>query len=286
MPASGTFGWGKEFSEYIKLDELGALVTKSISLNKKEGNSPPRLCETPSGLLNSIGLQNEGVEAFIEEAVPFLVKFEVPVIANLAGETIDEFAELAKILSNQPVIKALELNISCPNVEKGGMQFGTSAELTTAIVAKVRKSTDLPLIVKLTPNVTDICEIAKCAEAAGADAISLINTLLGMSIDVNTWQPRLGNTIGGLSGPAIRPVALRMVWQVCNTVKIPVIGIGGITTAEDAIEFFLAGATAVQIGTVNLIDPQAALKIIKGLKEYLEHKKLASIKDLIGKIKL
>lgn len=285
MVASGTFGYGKEYADYIKLNKLGAIVTKSITLNKRAGNPPPRIVETPSGMLNSIGLQNEGLQIFIEEALPFLQTFKVPVIANIAGETRKEFIELARTLSKQAKIKALEINISCPNVERGGMQFGCAPEGTEEVVRAVREVTSLPIIVKLSPNVTDIRVIALKAEQAGADALSLINTIVGMSIDTNTWQPRLGRATGGLSGPAIRPIAVRMVYEVAQVVKIPVIGIGGITSTRDAIEFFLAGASAVQIGTGNFIDPETTIKIIAGLESYLQAKNLQSIKDIIKKIK-
>lgn len=268
MVASGTFGYGKEYSELIDLNKLGAIITKSVSLNPREGNPPPRICETPSGMLNSIGLQNEGLKKFIEEQLPFLSKYTVPVIVNIAGETEKEFVELAKTLSKEPIVKGLELNISCPNVKSGGMQFGCSTTGTAEIVKAVRKATSLPLIVKLTPNVTDIAEIAKSAVNAGADAISLINTLLGMAVDVKTKKFKLATKTGGLSGPAIKPVAVRMVWQVASAVKVPIIGIGGITSIEDALEFFMVGASAVQVGTGNFLDAETAIKIIEGLNDY------------------
>lgn len=268
MVASGTFGYGKEYSELIDLNKLGAVITKSVSLNPREGNPPPRICETSSGMLNSIGLQNEGIKKFIEEQLPFLSKYSTPVIVNIAGETEVEFVELAKILSKEPVVKGLELNISCPNVKSGGMQFGCSPTGTEEIVKAVRKATDLPLIVKLTPNVTDIAQIAKSAVNAGADAISLINTLLGMAVDVKAKKFKLATKTGGLSGPAIKPVAVRMVWQVAQAVKVPIIGIGGIMSVEDALEFIMVGASAIQVGTGNFTDAQTALKIIEGLKTY------------------
>lgn len=284
MVASGTFGYGEEYGELIDLNKLGAIITKSISLKPREGNPPPRIVETPSGMLNSIGLQNDGLEAFLKDRLLYLSKFDTPVIANIAGETVQEFVELAKTLSKEPKIKALEINISCPNVAKGGMQFGCSATGTEEVIKAVRKATTLPLIAKLSPNVTDITEIALKAEKAGANALSLINTVLGMAIDIETQKPKLAMKVGGLSGPAIRPIAVRMVWQVAQAVKIPVIGIGGIMTAGDAIEFLLAGASAVQVGTANFVDAQASLKIAEGIASYLEKKKLFNLKALIGKL--
>lgn len=275
MVASGTFGYGKEYSELIDLNKLGAIVTKSVSLYPKEGNPPPRICETPSGMLNSIGLQNEGLKIFIEEQLPFLSKFDIPIIVNIAGESEKEFIELAKSLSKEKRISGLELNISCPNVKQGGMQFGCSSKLTEEIVRAVRKATNMPLIVKLTPNVVDIAEIAKSAEKAGADAVSLINTILGMAINVKTKSFNLATKTGGLSGPAIKPVAVRMVWQAAQAVKIPIIGIGGITSIEDALEFFMVGASAVQVGTANFIDCNTAVNIAKDLKDY-------NLKEIIG----
>jgi dihydroorotate dehydrogenase (NAD+) catalytic subunit len=284
MVASGTFGWGEEYSGVMDLSKLGAIVTKTITLKPREGNSPPRICETPSGMLNSIGLQNEGIDKLISEQLPFLAKFNIPVIVNIAGDSPDEFAELAKMLDKAKVVRAIELNISCPNVKHGGMLFGVDPIATGEVVKAVKKATSLPVIAKLTPNVTDITLIAKAAESAGADAVSLINTLLGMSIDIGTRKPRIGAGMAGLSGPAIKPVAVRMVWQVAKAVKIPVIGIGGIMTADDAIEFFLAGASAVQVGTANFVDPEAANKVIKGIEGYLKAHKLSGIKDIIGKM--
>lgn len=286
MVASGTFGSGLEYSEFFDLARLGAIVTKTLTLKEKEGNPPPRLCETPSGILNSIGLQNKGVEYFIEKELPWLEEQNVPLIVSFGGESIRENIELAAILSQAPGIAALELNISCPNVKAGGMAFGSSREKAAELVRAVRKIVDRPLVVKLTPNVTDITEIAKACEEAGADALSLINTVLGMAIDVETFKPRLASFTGGLSGPAIRPIAVRMVWQAAQTVKIPIIGMGGIVTAEDAVEFFLAGATAVAVGTANLANPRAALDIISGLEEFLERKGLSRIKALIGHLKI
>jgi dihydroorotate dehydrogenase (NAD+) catalytic subunit len=267
MAASGTFGYGKEFETFLDLNKLGAIITKTITLNPREGNPPPRICETPSGMLNTIGLQNKGVKKFIEETVPYFAKIQTPLIVNIAGETMDEYVEVAKILTKENVVKGIELNISCPNVKKGGIAFGVNPTITEELVKKVRKATHLPLIVKLTPNVTDIVIMAEAAVAGGADAVSLINTLLGMAIDIKTKKPKLSMTVGGLSGPAIKPIAVRMVWQVAQAVKVPVIGIGGITTWEDAAEFMLAGAKAVQVGTANFVNPDSAIAIIEGLEQ-------------------
>ncbi|MBU0573033.1 MAG: dihydroorotate dehydrogenase [Candidatus Margulisbacteria bacterium] len=282
MVASGTFGHGEEYSELIDLRKLGAIVTKSITVSPREGNPPPRIVETPAGMLNSIGLENDGLKKFIEEHLPFLAKFKTPVIANIAGETQKEFEELASTLSKERQVKALEVNISCPNVEHGGMQFGCSPVGTEEVVRAVRAATDMPLIVKLSPNVTDITEIAKKAKDSGADVISLINTVMGMAIDAETRRPRINRIVAGLSGPAIKPIALRMVWQVAQSIKLPVIGIGGIMNARDALEFFIAGASAVQIGTANFVDTQASIKTIEGINEYLDRKGIKDIKGLIG----
>jgi len=283
MVASGTFGYGEEYSELMDLSHLGALITKTVTLKPREGNSPPRLCETPSGMLNSIGLQNEGIDVLIKERLPFLAKFNVPVIVNIAGDSPEEFAELAKKLDKVQLVKGIELNISCPNVKHGGMLFGVDPKLTAEVVKAVKKATMLPIIAKLTPNVTDIALIAKSAEDAGADAVSLINTVLGMAIDTENWKSKISAGPAGLSGPAIKPIAVRMVWQAAKAVRIPVIGLGGIMTADDAIEFFLAGASAVQVGTANFVDPEASVKIIDGIRSYLEARKLSGIKDIIGK---
>ena len=281
MVASGTFGYGEEASKFIDLDKLGAIITKTITLKPREGNPPPRVAETPSGMLNSIGLQNKGVKDFIQNSLPFLSKFKTPLIANIAGDSAGEYAELAKILSKESLVKGIEVNISCPNVEKGGMFFCFDPKATLELVKTVRKQTSLPLIVKLSPNVTDIALIARQAEQAGADAVSLINTVLGMAIDIETRKPKLGAKTGGLSGPAIKPIAIRMVWQVAQMVKIPIIGVGGIMTGEDAIEFFLAGASAVQVGTANFVDTQAPIRIVEEIKEYLSKHKIEDYKNLI-----
>jgi dihydroorotate dehydrogenase (NAD+) catalytic subunit len=286
MVASGTFGYGQEATNFVDLEKIGAIVTKTITLNAREGNPPPRICETASGMLNSIGLQNKGVKDFIENRLPFLAKFNTPVIANIAGDSAREYAEVAKLLNKEPLVKAIEVNISCPNVTKGGMLFCFDPKATSELVRTVRKETSLPLIIKLSPNVTDIAVIAREAEAAGADAVSLINTLWGMAIDIEARASRLGTPTGGLSGPAIKPVAIRMVWQVAQAIKIPIVGIGGIMTGEDAIEFFLAGASAIQIGTANFIDTQAPIRIFNEIKDYLDKRKISHYRDLIGKASL
>jgi dihydroorotate dehydrogenase (NAD+) catalytic subunit len=282
MSASGTFGYGEEYAGYVDLNRLGAVVVKGLSLRPRLGNPPPRIMETASGMLNSIGLQNIGVDVFIEEKLPFLRKYDTAVIANIYGETYDEFKKVAKKLSSAKGVHALEVNISCPNVKKGGVCFGTDPKIAARVTRTVKDETGLPVIVKLTPNVTDIAAIAQAVEKAGADIISLINTLTGMSVDLKTRRPHLKNITGGLSGPAIKPVALRMVWQVIQKVSIPVIGIGGIMTAEDALEFLILGAKAVQIGTANFVNPHATLNVIEGIKNYLIENKIKNINDIIG----
>jgi len=282
MPASGTFGYGEEFAPYLDLNQLGAIVTKGLSLSPKAGNPTPRIAETVSGMLNAIGLQNVGVDAFIRDKMPFLEQFDSPVIVNFFGNTQDEYAEVAARLNDVPGVAALEMNISCPNVKQGGIVFGTDPRAAFDVITTVRKRLNKPLIVKLTPNVTDIRITAKAAEDAGADAISLINTLTGMSVDVRTRKPRIANVIGGLSGPGIRPVAVRMTHQVVQTVKIPVVGIGGIMRAEDALEFLIVGATAVQVGTANFVDPNAMQTILADLEAFCVEQGVADINDLIG----
>ncbi|OGB90431.1 dihydroorotate dehydrogenase B catalytic subunit [candidate division WOR-1 bacterium RIFCSPHIGHO2_01_FULL_53_15] len=269
MVASGTFGFGKDFADYIDLNKLGAIVTKSVTLKPREGNPPPRIVETPSGMLNSIGLQNKGIEHFLKKQLPFLAKFDTPTIVNIAGESVEDYAELARILSQETTVKGIEVNISCPNVKKGGMSFGCDAGLTKQVIAAVRKATTQPIIAKLTPNVADITLPAKAAAEGGADALSLINTIVGMSIDIETGGSRLGSLTGGLSGPAIRPIAVRLVYEAARAVKIPVIGIGGIMSGSDAVEFFHAGAKAVQVGTANFVDTSAAINVIKEIEEYV-----------------
>lgn len=286
MTASGTFGYGVEFANLTDLDRLGAMVVKGISLKPRRGNPPPRIVETACGMLNAIGLENVGLERFIQEKLPFLRTRNSKLIVNILGDSIEEYVELARELSHVPDIHGLEVNISCPNVKKGGVAFGTVPDMAAAVTRAVKEASALPVIVKLSPNVTDIVAMARSVEAAGADAVSLINTLIGMAIDVRTRRPRLANIIGGLSGPAIKPIALRMVWQVAAAVTIPVIGIGGITTAEDAIEFFLAGATAIQVGTANFFRPNATGEILTGIEDYLHRNNESSIRALIGGLRL
>jgi dihydroorotate dehydrogenase (NAD+) catalytic subunit len=286
LAASGTFGYGEEYSRFIDLNQLGAIITKTVTLEPKEGNPPPRLAETPSGLLNSIGLENPGLKIFLREKLPFLQKFNTALVVNIAGEKEEEYLRLAERLDKAGGIDALEINISCPNVEAGGLIFGINPNLVFSLVKRIREVTDIPLISKLTPNVTDIAEIAQAAEEAGTEALSLINTLLGMAIDIETRKPKLGNVTGGLSGPAIRPVAVRMVRQTYQKVNLPLIGVGGIMTAEDALEFILAGASAVAIGTANFIDPKTPIKVKEGIREYLRQNKIREFKDLIGWLNL
>ena len=289
MTASGTFGYGEEFSPFIDLNKLGAMVLKGITLKLKMGNPPPRIIETPSGMLNSIGLQNVGVEMLIKEKLPYLKKFNTPVIINISGDTIEEYLELARRLgevSEEMGIAGLEVNISCPNVKKGGMVWGTDAKATYRIISNIRKATSLPLIVKLTPNVTDIKTIAQAAEEAGADALSLINTLVGMAVDIDSRKPKLANVSGGLSGPAVKPVALWLVRQVFQTVNIPVIGIGGIIKVEDALEFIIAGARAIEIGTANFVNPRVTIEIIEGIEKYLTENNIKDINELVGSMKI
>ena len=286
MPASGTFGYGEEYTPFIDMEKIGAIVTKGLSLKPKAGNPTPRIAETVSGMLNAIGLQNVGIDAFIQHKMPFLRTVNTPVIANFFGNTLEEYGEVAKRLNDIPEIAAGELNISCPNVKQGGIVFGTDPKAASEVVALVRKNLQKPLIVKLTPNVTDITVVARAVEEAGADAIACINTLTGMSVDVNTRKPRIANMTGGLSGPAIRPVAVRMVHQVVQTVSVPVIGIGGIVKAMDALEFLIVGAKAVQVGTANFVDPTAMISIIEGIEEFLAEEGIDDIHDLIGSLRL
>ena len=283
--ASGTFGYGREYSNFFDLGKLVAVITKGTSLKPKSGNKPPRVCETASGMLNSIGLQNPGVEYFAQNDLPFLRKFDTKVIVNACGSTIDEYVELCKIL-NTLDIDGVELNLSCPNVKAGCMAFGSSYDGVKTVTKEVRKVLDKPLIVKLTPNVSDIASIAKGAEDGGADAVSLINTLLAMKIDIYKRKPVLSNNTGGLSGPAIKPVAVRMVYQVSQAVKIPIMGLGGIMTGEDAIEFMLAGAKAVSIGAGNFADPYTSIKVIEGIEEYMKKCNVENIEDIVGKVEM
>ncbi|KPJ56890.1 MAG: dihydroorotate dehydrogenase [Deltaproteobacteria bacterium DG_8] len=284
MAASGTFGYGEEYKDYIPINRLGALITKGISLKPHSGNPPPRLAETTGGMLNAIGLQNVGIKTLIEEKIPKLKKFGIPIIVNIFGTTIKEYGEVAKALEGVNGIAGLEVNISCPNLKRGGICFGTDPREVFKVVNKVRKSSSHPIMVKLSPNVTDITVIARSAEEAGANAISLINTLIGMAIDVETRTPKLGNTIGGLSGPAIKPIALRMVWEVYNKVNIPIVGVGGIFNAHDALEFIIAGASAVQIGTAHFINPRVSIEVIVGLENYLKDHQINTIQNLVGSL--
>lgn len=284
MAASGTFGYGEEYRDYIPINRLGALITKGISLKPQAGNPPPRLVETIGGMLNAIGLQNIGVNALLEEKVSRLKKFGTPIIINIFGTTLKEYEEVARRLEGIRGIAGLEVNISCPNLKRGGISFGTDPREVFKVVSKVRKSSSRPILVKLSPNVTDITVIARSAEEAGADAISLINTLTGMAVDVETRAPKLGNITGGLSGPAIKPIALRMVWEVYNKVNIPIIGMGGIINAQDALEFIIVGASAVQIGTAHFLNPSVDLEVIAGLEKYLKDHCISSIRNLVGSL--
>ena len=283
--ASGTFGYGREFSNFFDLSKLGGIITKGTSLKPKSGNKPPRVCETASGMLNSIGLQNPGVEYFAENDLPFLKQYDTAIIVNACGSTIDEYVELCKIL-NTLDIDGVELNLSCPNVKAGCMAFGNTYDGVKEVTSQVRKVLDKPLIVKLTPNVTNIAEIAKAVEDAGADGVSLINTLLGMKIDINKRKPVLANNTGGLSGPAIKPVAVRMVYQVAQAVKIPILGMGGIVNGEDAIEFMLAGASAISIGAGNFISPTTSIDTIKQIEEYMKKNNIEDINEIVGKVEM
>lgn len=286
MTASGTFGYGEEYAGYLDLNRLGAIVVKGLSLNPREGNPPPRIIETASGMLNAVGLQNVGVKEFIDKKLPYLRTIEPAVVANIFGESVEDYVKVAQILSDAEGVDALEVNISCPNVRRGGIAFGSDPTLAGEVTKAVKGVSRLPVIVKLTPNVTDITEIARSVEAAGADALSLINTLTGMSIDIEKRVPHLEHVTGGLSGPAIKPVALRMVWETVNAVSIPVIGVGGIMNASDAIEFLIAGARAVQVGTANFINPSVAVDIIDGIERYLLDNNIDDIHDLIGTLRI
>ena len=286
MTASGTFGYAGEFIDLLDINRLGAIIVKGISLEPSAGNPPPRIVETPCGMLNAIGLENVGIHAFISEKLPFLRTLSPPLIVNIYGKRIEEYAELARHINDADGIAAIEVNISCPNVSSGGIAFGVDPLSVFEVVSAVRKQTIKPLIVKLSPNVTDITPIAISAEEAGADCLSLINTLTGMAIDIETRNPKLANITGGLSGPAIRPIAVRMVWQAVLAVSIPVIGIGGIMTASDALEFLIAGASAVQIGTANFVNPRATLDILEGIETFLLQHHIEKLADIIGTIKI
>ena len=282
MTASGTFGYGQEFEQFVDLKRLGAVIVKGISLRPKAGNPPPRIVETACGMLNAIGLQNVGVDRFISEKIPYLARLGVPAIVNILGDSVEEYGEISCRLRGVPGIAAIEVNISCPNVKKGGVAFGGDPTMAALVTRTVKEQSQVPVIVKLSPNVTDVASIARAVEEAGADAVSLINTLIGMAINLKTKRPALANIIGGLSGPAIKPVALRMVYQVSKAVKIPVIGIGGIQSAEDALEFMLAGATAIQVGTANFVNTRISEEIVDGIEEYAKKENLSSIREIIG----
>lgn len=282
MTASGTFGYGEEFADFIDLNRLGGIIVKGTTLHHREGNPYPRMAETPSGMLNAVGLQNKGVDYFIEHIYPRIKDLDTRVIVNVSGSCIDDYVAVCEKLSPLDKVAAVEINISCPNVKQGGMGFGTTCSGAESVTSAVRKAYDGTMIVKLTPNVTDITKIARAVEAAGADAVSLTNTFLGMAIDVEKRKPMLSTITGGLSGPCIRPIAVRMVWQVANAVKVPVVGLGGIARGRDAIEFLLAGATAVQIGTANFVDPQVTVKAIDYIEDYLKRHQITSVRELIG----
>lgn len=282
MTASGTFGYGVEFADFIDLSRLGGIIVKGTTLKAREGNPYPRMAETPSGMLNAVGLQNKGVDYFVEHIYPEIKDIDTHIIVNVSGASLDDYAETARRLSPLEKIPAIELNISCPNVKEGGMAFGTSCRSAASVVKAVRAVYGGTLIVKLSPNVTDIAEIARAVEAEGADAVSLINTLLGMAVDAEKRRPVLSTVTGGLSGACVKPVALRMVWQVFHAVKIPIVGLGGIMNATDAVEFLLAGARAVEIGTANFIDPQVSVKVIDGIAAYLDRQGCRSVEEIIG----
>ena len=285
MTASGTFGYGREFADYMDLESIGAMITKGLSLRPKAGNNTPRIVETPGGMLNAIGLQNVGIDAFITTKLPFLRTVNTPVIVNLYGNSLEEYGELAARIDDLDEVAGVEVNISCPNVKQGGIVFGTDPSAAAQVVELVRNATSKPLIVKLSPNVTDVVSMARACVDAGAEALSLINTLTGMAIDINSRRPILANITGGLSGPAIKPVALRMVWQVSRAVKVPLIGIGGIMNATDALEFILAGATAIQVGTANFLNPAAAEEIAAGMESWLVENRVSDIRELVGALK-
>ena len=284
IAASGCFGYGVEYADIVDLSTLGGVAVKGLFLREREGHPPPRIVETPCGMLNAIGLQGIGVHRFIREKLPELRERRAVVIVNICGTTLDEYVEVARILSDAAGVAALELNISCPNIKEGGITFGCSLTGTHAVVSAVSKVTRLPVIPKLTPNVTDVASFARAAEEAGADAVSLVNTFLAMAIDVRTRRPRLSNIVGGLSGPAIRPIAVRMVYECRNTVKLPIIGMGGIATVDDVLEFMIAGANAVQVGTANFVDPFIWSRLLDGLRRYMRDEKIARLQDLVGTV--
>jgi len=286
MTASGTFGYGSEYADFVDLNRLGAVVVKGVTSVPWPGNPMNRIMETPSGMLNAIGLQNVGVDGFISEKLPYLNEFDVPVIVNVCGKTVEEYLLVVEKLNNVDGVAGVELNISCPNLDCGGMSFGVDPTLAHQLVSKVREKTDLPLLVKLSPNVTDITVIARAVEDGGADALSAINTLLGMAINAKTRKPEIANVTGGLSGPAIKPVALRLVWEVYKSVSLPIVGMGGIMNGTDAVEFFIAGASAVAVGTANFINPQASLEVVDGIGDYLEKMEMTSVKELVGSLRV
>jgi dihydroorotate dehydrogenase (NAD+) catalytic subunit len=285
LTASGTFGYAQEFQSLLDLNRLGAIIVKGLSLAPARGNPPPRIVETACGMLNAIGLENVGLEAFIQDKLPFLQTLKTPVLANIYGTTTEAYAELAARLDGIAAVAGIEVNISCPNVKEGGVAFGSDPGMAHQVIHAVRQRYERLLIVKLSPNVTDIAAIARSVEAAGADAVSLINTLTGMAVDIHTRRPKLANITGGLSGPAIKPIALRMVWQVARAIKLPVIGIGGIMNAGDALEFIIAGATAVQVGTVNFVNPRAGMEIVDGIEAYLRDNHISTLRELVGSLK-
>lgn len=284
LTASGTFGYGEEYAEFVDLNKLGGVIVKGISINPIKGNPPPRIWETPSGMLNAIGLENPGVDVFLNEKLPYLRQFDTAVIVNIFGYSCEEYVQVAEKLDGVPGVAGLEVNISCPNVKAGGIVFGMNQKAAFELLAAVRRATKLPIIAKLSPNVTDITEFARTARDAGCDGLSLINTLIGMAIDVRCMKPRLANCTGGLSGPAIKPVAVRMVWQVAKSVHLPILGMGGIATGEDALEFILAGASAVAVGTANFVNPRATLDVLSGIESLMIEQGIRDIKDIIGKV--
>lgn len=282
LTASGTFGYGTEYARLVDVERLGAVVSKAVTLRPRDGNPQPRIAETPAGMLNAIGLQNVGVHAVIRDKAPIWARWSVPVVVNVAGFSVEEYVEVAELLDGVPGVAGLELNISCPNVRSEGETFGLRCESAAAVTAAVRAATDLPLIVKLSPNVTDVAEIARAVAGAGADALSLINTIPGMVIDLKARRPYLANKTGGLSGPAIRPIAVRMVYEVAQAVDVPIVGIGGIATAEDALQFLMAGATAVEVGTATFVNPHAALEIVDGLRAWLRREGIRDVREIVG----
>ena len=286
LTASGTFGYGEEFADFLDLERLGGFIVKGTTLHPRDGNPYPRMAETPAGMLNAVGLQNKGVDYFIGQIYPRIKDLDTNVLVNLSGSSIEDYVAAAEKLAGLERVPAIELNISCPNVKAGGMAFGTSCEAAGRVVAAVRRAYPKTLVVKLSPNVTDIASIAKAVEAEGADAVSLINTLLGMAVNAETQRPVLSTVTGGLSGACVKPIALRMVWQVYHAVKVPIIGLGGIMNATDAIEFFLAGATAIQVGTANFINPRVTMEIVDGIAAYLERKNIGSVRELVGQLKV